>query len=33
FIGLGAETITPYIMQAAETLMDPSIYIQAVLKE
>ncbi|WP_223701529.1 Na+/H+ antiporter subunit D [Sutcliffiella deserti] len=33
FLGLGAEVIYPYVWQAAETLMDPSIYIQAVLKE
>jgi multicomponent Na+:H+ antiporter subunit D len=33
-IGLGAEWIYPYVSQAAETLMDPSIYIEAVgLKE
>ncbi|WP_077214450.1 Na+/H+ antiporter subunit D [Bacillus dakarensis] len=31
--GLGSEAILPYIYQAAETLSDPSIYIQAVLKE
>ncbi|MFC0271005.1 Na+/H+ antiporter subunit D [Metabacillus herbersteinensis] len=31
--GLGIEWISPYINQAAETLIDPSIYIQAVLKE
>jgi multicomponent Na+:H+ antiporter subunit D len=33
FLGLGAEVVYPYVWQAAETLMDPSIYIQAVLKE
>lgn len=33
FLGLGAEYVYPYVWQAAETLMDPSIYIQAVLKE
>ncbi|WP_078379230.1 Na+/H+ antiporter subunit D [Sutcliffiella halmapala] len=33
FLGLGAEFVYPYVWQAAETLMDPSIYIQAVLKE
>ncbi len=33
FLGLGAEFVYPYIYEAAETLMDPSIYIQAVLKE
>jgi multicomponent Na+:H+ antiporter subunit D len=32
-LGLGAEWFYPYIWQAAETLSDPSIYIQAVLKE
>lgn len=31
-LGLGAETVYPYISQAAETLMDPSTYINAVLK-
>lgn len=31
--GFGSETFLPYISQAAETLTDPSIYIQAVLKE
>ncbi len=31
--GLGTEAAAPYITQAAETLLDPSIYIQAVLKE
>lgn len=29
-LGLGAEAIMPYIWQAAETLMDPSLYIDAV---
>lgn len=33
FLGLGAEVVTPYILQAAETLADPTAYIQAVLKE
>ncbi|WP_404429107.1 Na+/H+ antiporter subunit D [Sutcliffiella horikoshii] len=33
FLGLGAEFVYPYVFEAAETLMDPSIYIQAVLKE
>ncbi|MED4016741.1 Na+/H+ antiporter subunit D [Sutcliffiella cohnii] len=33
FLGVGAEVVTPYIMQAAETLADPTAYIQAVLKE
>jgi multicomponent Na+:H+ antiporter subunit D len=32
-LGLGAQFAYPYIWQAAETLMDPAIYIQAVLKE
>jgi multicomponent Na+:H+ antiporter subunit D len=32
-LGLGAEFVYPYIEIAAETLIDPSIYIQAVLKE
>lgn len=31
--GLGVEFIYPYVGQAAETLMNPEIYIQAVLKE
>lgn len=31
--GFGIESVSPYITQAAETLLDPSIYIQAVLKE
>ena len=31
--GLGSEYVIPYISQAAETLADPSIYIEAVLKE
>ncbi|MDR0139989.1 Na+/H+ antiporter subunit D [Metabacillus idriensis] len=31
--GVGTEAAAPYITQAAETLLDPSIYIQAVLKE
>jgi multicomponent Na+:H+ antiporter subunit D len=31
--GLGVEWISPYISQAADTLLDPTIYIQAVLKE
>ena len=33
FLGLGAEFVYPYVFAAAETLMDPSTYIQAVLKE
>jgi multicomponent Na+:H+ antiporter subunit D len=31
--GLGVEWLSPYISQAADTLLDPTIYIQAVLKE
>lgn len=31
--GVGSEAAYPYISQAAETLMNPSIYIDAVLKE
>ncbi|WP_045523954.1 Na+/H+ antiporter subunit D [Neobacillus niacini] len=31
--GIGSESILPYISQAAETLLDPNIYINAVLKE
>lgn len=31
--GFGVESIAPYITQAADTLIDPTIYIQAVLKE
>ncbi|HZH59368.1 MAG TPA: Na+/H+ antiporter subunit D [Metabacillus sp.] len=31
--GFGVEFLSPYISQAADTLLDPSIYIQAVLKE
>ncbi|RTR36041.1 Na+/H+ antiporter subunit D [Robertmurraya yapensis] len=31
--GIGTEAILPYISQAAETLANPSIYIDAVLKE
>lgn len=33
FMGFGVEFLFPYIDQATETLMDPSVYIQAVLKE
>lgn len=33
FVGVGAEWIQPYVQQAAETLSNPEIYIQAVLKE
>ncbi|WP_078544269.1 Na+/H+ antiporter subunit D [Litchfieldia alkalitelluris] len=32
-LGIGAEWFIPYFHQAAETLMNPSIYIDAVLKE
>lgn len=32
-LGLGAEFAYPYISQAADTLMEPSAYINAVLKE
>lgn len=32
-LGIGAESVLPYVEQAAETLMNPDIYIQAVLKE
>jgi multicomponent Na+:H+ antiporter subunit D len=31
--GIGSEFILPYITQAADTLLDPNIYINAVLKE
>ncbi|WP_243290476.1 Na+/H+ antiporter subunit D [Bacillus sp. FJAT-47783] len=31
--GFGIEMVSPYVSQAAETLLDPSIYIEAVLKE
>lgn len=31
--GVGSEFVFPYISQAAETLADPQIYIEAVLKE
>ncbi|MGG3888144.1 Na+/H+ antiporter subunit D [Metabacillus fastidiosus] len=31
--GLGVEGISPYVSQAAEGLLNPSIYIEAVLKE
>ena len=30
-LGVGAEFISPYIDRAAETLMNPNIYIDAVL--
>src|SRR5699024_1863685 len=32
-IGLGAETLSPYIQNAAHTLMHPSVYIEAVLSK
>lgn len=32
-LGVGAEAVYPYISQAAETLVQPEIYIDAVLKE
>lgn len=32
-LGIGAEVVSDYVEKAAETLADPSIYIQAVLKE
>jgi multicomponent Na+:H+ antiporter subunit D len=31
--GLSIEMVSPYVTQASETLLDPSIYIEAVLKE
>ncbi|MRX73577.1 Na+/H+ antiporter subunit D [Bacillus lacus] len=31
--GFGVEFLSPYVTQAAETLMNPDLYIQAVLKE
>lgn len=31
--GLGIEFVSPYVTQASDTLIDPSIYIKAVLKE
>lgn len=31
--GLGIELVTPYVSEASKTLIDPSIYIKAVLKE
>ena len=33
FYGIGSESILPYITQAADTLVNPNIYINAVLKE
>lgn len=33
FYGAGSEFVYPYILQAAETLANPEIYIEAVLKE
>ena len=32
FVGVGAETIAPYVNDAAKTLMNPSIYIDAILE-
>ena len=32
-IGIGAEGIAPYISNAAETLTNPSIYIDAIMSE
>jgi multicomponent Na+:H+ antiporter subunit D len=31
--GIGSEFMLPYITQAADTLLDPNIYINAVIKE
>jgi multicomponent Na+:H+ antiporter subunit D len=31
--GVGAELVYPYILEAAETLTNPSTYINAVMKE
>jgi multicomponent Na+:H+ antiporter subunit D len=31
--GVGAEGVYPFISQAVETILDPEIYINAVLKE
>ena len=31
--GVGSEVVFPYISQATETLVNPEIYIEAVLKE
>ena len=33
FIGLGAELLYPYIDQAGDVLLNPQLYIDAVLKE
>lgn len=33
FLGIGAEFVYPYINEVAVYLLDPEIYIQAVLKE
>lgn len=33
FYGVGSEAVNPFIMKAAETLINPDTYIQAVLKE
>ena len=32
-MGVGSETIYPYILQASDTLLNPDIYIDAVIKE
>lgn len=32
-LGLGAEFMAPFVMHAAETLVNPSIYIDAVLTD
>ncbi|MFB5662144.1 Na+/H+ antiporter subunit D [Alteribacillus sp. HJP-4] len=33
FMGLGAESLNPYVMNAVDTLLNPDYYIDAVLKE
>ncbi len=33
YIGVGAESLSPYVQDAARTLMNPSIYIDAILGE
>jgi len=33
YIGVGAETLTIYVQDAARTLVNPSIYIDAILEE
>lgn len=32
FLGIGSEVVAPYVINAAETLMEPQIYIDAVLE-